>query len=191
MAANLSSSSREKAKRKSYTREFKLEVVKFYKENLYRTSKTYSLNTKTVLRWIKDEKMIKKGKKGGKHVQHQRRAAHPEMEEKLYNEFKELRKKGNLGSVSYAIADLSFEMLGLKVKGYWFRVRGRQILADMNPEADFSFCNGWFDRFKARHKISLRRSTNVAQKPASDKRGAIQSFHRNIRQVSSVYVPVY
>ena len=57
-------------------------------------------------------------------------------------------------------------------------------MAEVDPEATFAFCNGWFDRFKVRHKISLRRSTNVAQKPANDKRTAIQGFHREIRQVS-------
>ena len=69
------------------------------------------------------------------------------------------------------------------MKGYWFKLRGKQILAEMEPEATFSFCNGWFDRFKVRHKISLRRSTNVAQRPAGDNRKAIQQFHCGIRQV--------
>ena len=45
------------------------------------------------MRLSKDEKKIRGVKKGSKHVQHCRRAAHPELEEKLYREFKELRKK--------------------------------------------------------------------------------------------------
>ena len=57
-------SQKSKAKRKSYTREFKLKVVTFYRENnLYQTSKFFSLNTKTVLRWAQDEQKIEKGKK--------------------------------------------------------------------------------------------------------------------------------
>ena len=72
----------------------------------------------------------------------------------------------------------------MKVKGYWFKVRAKQILAEMAPEVIFSFCSGWFDRFKARHKISLRRSMNVAQKKADSNKKAIQGFHRGIRQVS-------
>ena len=70
------------------------------------------------------------------------------------------------------------------MKGFWFRLRGKQLLAEMEPEASFAFCNGWFDRFKSRHKISLRRSTNVSQKKADDKTQAIQEFHRKIRKVS-------
>ena len=72
------------------------------------------------------------------------------------------------------------------MKGFWFRLRAKQILAEMEPEATFSFCNGWFDRFKVRHKISLRRATNVAQRPADNNRKAIQRFHLGIRQVSVI-----
>ena len=40
--------------RKSYTRETKLEVVRFYHENsLYLTAKKFGLNTKVILRWVK------------------------------------------------------------------------------------------------------------------------------------------
>ncbi len=83
---------KEKMRRKSYTRKFKLEVVKYYRENnLYRTSKFYSL---TVLRWVKDETKLKKEKKGSKkYLQHFRKAAHPEVEEIFYSEYRELRKK--------------------------------------------------------------------------------------------------
>ena len=111
MAAQLTlsgPSTNEKVRRKSYSREYKLEVAKFYRENnLYRTSKFYSLNTKTVIRWAKDEEKLKKAKKGSKHLKHNRRAAHPEVEEKLYLEYKELRKKGEW-LVSYYNVSLNF-----------------------------------------------------------------------------------
>jgi len=160
---------REKLQRKSYTREFKLSVVKFYRENnnnLYQTSKRFSLNTKIVLQWVGDEEGIKNSKKGSKHRQHVRPPLYPEMERQLYLEYKELRKQG------------------LKVKGYWFRVRAKQIMEVTNPESSACFSNSWFDGFKQRHKISLRRATNVSQKPAEDKRGTIQGFHRNIREIA-------
>ena len=53
--------------RKSYTREYKLEVVHFYHENnLYQTAKQFSLNTKTIGHWVADEENIKKSKKASK-----------------------------------------------------------------------------------------------------------------------------
>ena len=54
-----------------------------------------------------------------------------------------------------------------------------------NPESSACFSNSWCDGFKQRHKISLRRATNVSQKPAEDKRGAIQGFHQNICEIAS------
>lgn len=82
-------------KRKSYTREEKLKVLFFYHgNNLYQTCKKFDLNSKTVLRWIKDEDKIKKTKKGRKRVQFQRSSQYPEMETRLHEEYKDLRKKG-------------------------------------------------------------------------------------------------
>ena len=55
--------------RMSYTREYKLEVVKFYQENnLYQTAKRFSLNTKMIGRWVSDVEKIKKSKKASKRV---------------------------------------------------------------------------------------------------------------------------
>ena len=51
---------------RSYTREEKIQVVSWYKENdsnLYKTCKKFTLNTKAVMRWIKDEEKFKKSKK--------------------------------------------------------------------------------------------------------------------------------
>ena len=73
----------------------------------------------------------------------------------------------------------------LKVKGYWFKVRAKHLLAEKVPEEFFQFSDGWFDAFKQRHRISLRRSTNVSQKPADNMRGAILGFHSTIREVAS------
>ena len=67
-------------KRKSYSREEKLKVVKFYfdnEKNLYQTCKKFSLNSKNVLRWIKDEEKIRKSGKGSKRVKFERRAENP------------------------------------------------------------------------------------------------------------------
>ena len=125
------------------------------------------MNTKNILRWIKAEKQIQESSKGRRCVDFARSALHPEMEERLYAEYKELRKKG------------------LKVKGWWFRTSTKQILSEIGPEAaPFSSSDGWFSRFKSRHRISKRRATNCCQREPDDKRGAIQNFHRSIRRAA-------
>lgn len=84
-----------KQSRKSYTREFKLSVVTFYKgKNPYRTSKHFfdEYQTKTVLRWVRNEESIQKAKKGSKHTDHKRPPLYQNMEAELYREYKELHK---------------------------------------------------------------------------------------------------
>jgi transposase-like protein len=84
-------------KRKSYSREEKLKIVRYYyasESNLYQTCKAFSLNSKTVKRWIDNEEKIEESKKGSKRVKFARSAQYPEMEERLHTEYKDLRKKG-------------------------------------------------------------------------------------------------
>ena len=127
-----------KAKRKSYAREFKLQVVQFCRENnLYQTAKRFSLNTKMIRRWVADAEKIKKSKKASKRVKFVRTCQFPDVEEELCHEYKNLRKQG------------------LKVKGFWFKTRGKQLLMQMHPDASFLFSDSWFDRFKTRHRISM------------------------------------
>ena len=74
----------------------------------------FSLNTKTILRWISSEKTIRKSAKGSKHAKKRRPAKYPAMEEKLVSEYRELRKKG------------------IKVKGWWFKLRSKQLLETLS-----------------------------------------------------------
>lgn len=79
--------------RKSYTREYKLEVVRFFRyHNLYQTAKRFSLNMKTVGRWVADEEKIQQSKKVSKRVKLLRRCQFPEVKEELYCEYKKLCK---------------------------------------------------------------------------------------------------
>ena len=140
--------------------------MKFYRDNgnnLYKTHKMFSLNTKTILRWISSEKTIRKSAKRSKLAKKRRPAKYPAMEEKLVTEYRELWKKG------------------IKVKQWWFKLRSKRLLETLSPGEHFKFSAGWFDAFKRRHKIVLRRRTNVCQKPPSNKIEALRRFHRNIR----------
>ena len=163
-----------KKTRKSYTREQKLDGIRWYSlngENLYRRYKHFSLNTKTVLRWIKDHTAIYCSKKGRKRVQFKRYAEHPDIEEILYREYKGLHQ------------------CGLKVKGWWFKTRGEQLLQSMSSQrSEFKFSDSWFDGFKRRYKLSLRRPTHRAQVVPLSKAELVQSFHRTIRKEAKIGV---
>ena len=96
-----------------------------------------------------------------------RRSQYPDLEEELYREYKKLQRQG------------------VKVKGFWFRARAKQLVQQMHPDNTFHFSNCWFNGFKFLHRISLRRPTNTSQRPAADKREAIQQFHRTTRRIAT------
>ena len=125
------------------------------KKNLHQTCKKFSLHSKNVLHWIKDEEKIKKSGKGSKCVKFERRAENPEIEEVLYREYKELRSKG------------------LQVRAWWFQLRAKEILDELQPQAKFCFSDGWFLGFKKRHSISKRQVYCYT---------AISSIHRTARE---------
>ena len=136
--------------------------------NSYQTCKKIELNSKTMLWWIKDEGKIKSSKKGRKLVKFEQTSQYPVMEDTLYKKYCNHRQKG------------------IKVKGWWFRTRAKQLLQAILGECQIKFLNGWFDGFKKHYKISLRCSTNKAQHVPSDKRELIRNFHRKIHQEAAV-----
>ena len=126
--------------RRSYTREEQLKVTHWYwnnDQNLYQTCKKFNLNSRTVLRWIKDERKIKDSRKCCKCVEFDRTSQYPAMEVTLYKEYWSLRERG------------------IKIKGWWFKARAKQLLEAAHMNSQFKFFNAWFHRFKCRYKITL------------------------------------
>ena len=117
------------------------------------------------MRWSHKKTKIQKSSKGSKHCQHSGAGPFQKMEEVL-KEFLDLRRKG------------------LRVRSFWFRVRAKQLMEEMEPGVPFACSDGWFTRFKARHSISLRRPTNTSQRPALDKVETIRAFHHTIRRLA-------
>ena len=91
----------------------------------YATSKKFSLNIKTILRWAATKSRIKESKKGSKYIKHTAKGEKHAVEAVLYQEYKEYEAN-------------------------WFKLRARQLLSDKNPESNFGFSDGWFTAFKKR-----------------------------------------
>ena len=107
------------ARRKNYSREFKLEVVGLYHtSNLYRTKNQYNLNTKTILRWVKQERELILSKRGSKRLKGSRKATLPKLEERLIKEIDQQRQKG------------------LRVKRWWIISRAKQINKEISGRTD-------------------------------------------------------
>jgi len=61
-----------------------------------------------------------------------------------------------------------------------------QATAGTSVSPQFKFSDAWFDGFKRRYNISLRRPTNKAQSVPVTKKQLIQNFHRKIQQEAAV-----
>ena len=111
--------------RRQFSRENKHEILAYYyqnaKMNKYRTCKRFGISNKSLLRWISDEDKIKKARKGSKQIGSRIQVFWPDVEEQLYKEFEDTRRKG------------------LKVKHWWLKMRSKQLMEELHPEADFKF----------------------------------------------------
>ena len=133
---------KKESQRKSYTREEKLQVVEYYRacgENKYQTGKKYNINHRTLTRWIDQEDQIRK-QRAGKRADRGRKPSHPQLEEILFEEYKELRKQG------------------CSVRQKWFRDRAIQLMKsynfDSHEEDRFKFSKGWYEAFRRRFGIN-------------------------------------
>lgn len=74
---------------------------------------------------------------------------------------------------------------GSKISTLWLKTKMKKKIQSCygKEEADkFKASNNWFQRFKRRHNISLRRRTNKKKNAANDGRETIQRFHRDLRK---------
>ena len=147
---------RNKLRRKSYAREFKLTVVTWVHENaknLHQTSQHFNLDRKQVRNWVKAEEKIRKQKLNAKALGRGRKARFPEAEKQLHSKLLKMRSEGKT------------------VKRWWFLARERQLIAE-----EFKFSDRWFYGFCRRHGISLRRKTHTAQKPPAELKTPLKCF---------------
>ena len=153
-------------KRRSFRKEFKLKVIHWYFENgknINQTSNNFEVDRKQVRNWIKSEKKIR-SLKGSKKAARYGKAKFPSMEKELHAKFVDMRKEGK------------------RVKRWWFNSKAREILKEKHPQeaSSFNYSNRWFQAFRRRYRVSLRRKTHAAQKSPAALRSAIENFHAKL-----------
>ena len=179
-------------RRKSYTVDFKLKTVQLL-QNLG------ELNTKKKWEKVAEMQGISKSLVVKWH----------KSKEKLELELKMNRVKKNAGSVKEArkrrklvcekskdseryplaaervVSEFKFRRAGgCKVSKIWLRSKMKaKIEFYYGKEAadKFKGSKNWFQRFKKRHRISLRRRANKKKNSANDGKERIQQFHKNLR----------
>jgi hypothetical protein len=117
----------------------------------------------TLQRWIQNRHRIVSGRFGKPSSY---RCQWPELEERLYNDFRKLRAALKLVSTG------------------WFRRRAKALFRELYPESEhlFVFSNGWFRGFLRRHNISRRRITKQASVLPAQAIDYCNSFLKFIRR---------
>ena len=156
-----------KKKRKSFTRENKLTVIKWYIQNgknVAHTALHFSIHRKHVRTWINTAEVIRNSKKGTKKLKSGRKAKYPLAERKLHDEFNIMPSEGR------------------PAKRYWFNHKMAQLVREYHPDTadDFRHSDQWFSGFQHRWNISLRAKTHVSQKSPADCMSVILNFHRRL-----------
>ena len=131
---------RKRHQRNSYTRETKLQILNYFRENgenKYKTCKEFNLNSKTLSTWIKEEAKILQ-MPAGKRANRYRLPRYPDVEESLYTQYLEQKKQG------------------LKTGKAWLRSKAKEIMDELHPGAKFKFSSHWFSRFKERYGLAFQ-----------------------------------
>lgn len=125
--------------------------------------------------WRRDETQILAGvRERDRQVKRSCKGHWPEMEKRLFNMFLIQRTDGQI------------------VRRGWFRNTGKSLFIECYPnrtEEEFLFSHGWFMRFLTRYHITIRFTTNRAQKIPQDYLTPIINFFRFNRRNAQVRLP--
>ena len=155
---SLRSTSHKGEKLRSYTTDFKLEVVTFAELNGNRAAeRKYKVDRKSVRDWRgkkqKFEELRKSTSTGAKRQRLDgggRKVAGSELEERLLEWISNRRDKG---------FRVSRKLIQLKAREF----QNEKNAID-NGRTELIFSNGWVQKFMARNGLSIRRRTTLAQK---------------------------
>lgn len=170
---------------RSYSRKTKIKILKFHflyqipvdgRLNQYRTptlaetSSVFLIPESTIHTWTRKEKEIVQQPYGGFcGLRESFVCKWPELEDKLYAKFVVQRAEGKI------------------VRRGWFRKHAKKFFRECYPYAQevvFVFSAGWFNNFLNRHQISIRFTTNKAQKLPHDYHMLLINWLRFNRRVS-------
>ncbi|XP_040580419.1 uncharacterized protein [Lepeophtheirus salmonis] len=149
--------------RRSFSREFKLKVVKYFYEHQHNnlvTANHFNINRKQVRCWVRDEwkfhehlsqsRSIPNPTPSSSSIIHCSSSPSPiysKMELKLFQEF------------------CDAEVCGIPVKKSWFLSRGNEILKELEPGNDSyqQLSSNWFINFKKRFHIYFKKDPDYTK----------------------------
>ena len=178
-------------KRKSYTVEFKKKTLDLFdslKSSKHRyniVSKEKGVHRSLIQKWNKNRNQVlkelelnKKGKNSGNIRDARQRRKIVAGRSKQSERYP---LAANLLIAEFKVRRAA----GCKITKLWFRkkMKAKIEMTYGKKEAEsFKGSSNWFQRFKKRHDIVLRRRTNKKKNSADDGRLTIQKFHQNLRK---------
>lgn len=178
-------------KRKSYTVEFKKKTLDFLdsltsSKNKYKiVSREKGVHRTLVQKWDKNRGQIFKELELNKRCKNSGNIRDARQRRKMVSEKPKHHERYPL-TAKLLIAEFKVRRAaGCKVTKLWLRkkMKSKIEMCYGKSEADkFKGSNNWFQRFKKRHGLALRRRTNKKKNSADDGREIIQKFHKNLRK---------
>ena len=183
---------RGRSKRNSYTVEFKkqtldlLDTLSNSKHKWKRVADEKQVSKCLVVKWNKARESILAEISKNKHKSNAGSAREARRRRKMVGEKAQSKSEKYPLAAKLLIAEFKLRRAkGSKISKLWLKTKMKQKIESCYGKevADkFKASNNWFQRFKRRHKISLRRRTNKKKNAANDGRETIQRFHRDLRK---------
>ena len=150
--------------RASYTASFKIKAVEHAeKHGIREAGRTFDVNECNIRLWKKNKETL--SNKNRTCRDRGRRAAHPELEDKLVEYVRERRESGS------AVTTVQIRLYALKV------------MREIDPSSQFKASPKWCYNFMNRHDISIRRRTSIAQRLPDDFENKLVEYQRYIIQL--------
>jgi len=148
-------------KRESYTTAFKLKVIQAAEETSNRAaSRQFSIAESNIRLWRKSKTQLEKMPKS-KRANRAHKLLYPEVDEKMLEWVAGYRAQG------------------LAVSTVAIRLKAKMVAKEFNyPE--FKASSRWCHKFMARHNLSVRKRTHIAQKLPEDVEGKVLDFQKYI-----------
>lgn len=179
------------SKRKSYTVEFKKQTLDLLdslansKNKWKKVADEKQVSNCLVVKWNKARESILAEISKNKHKRNAGSAREARRRRQMVGKKAQKSEKYPLAA-NLLITEFKLRRAkGSKISKLWLKTKMKKKIESCygKEEADkFKASNNWFQRFKRRHNISLRRRTNKKKNAANDGRETIQRFHRDLRK---------
>ena len=179
--------------RKSYTLEYKMKTLKLLdsftqnntKNKWSKVADLQGISKSMVIKWNKERSKIVTELSLNKHNKNAGNIKELRQRRRLTAKKSTNREKYPLAAKLLVVEFQLRRATGSRVSKLWLCKKMKSKIEDCYGKEvaeKFKASSNWFQRFKKKHNISLRRRTNKKKDSANEGRATIQRFHRELRK---------